>query len=229
RRQCDPEFEELWSNAVWIFLEAVCRLDLAKRPGRLVQKLVNDTASGLGTAYRRARDRAAVEIPTDPSLLEALAGALRQVQAANRFQEYPDRIRPEFLELRVALTPFDAEGLETRPEDDEKNRPPTVITVRGMRRQDWLQHFVLLRVLRGTGPHEADHIAPRGEVPQERMFPLQLLKKRPVLLALDSPLKLLTLPVLRKYCYDALPFRPGVWRLTEDRCLASMRSDKLLG
>ena len=76
RRGWDPEFESLWSNAVWIFLQAVCRLDLSKRPGRLVQKLVNDTISRLGADYRRARDQSAVEIPTNPGLIECLAGGV---------------------------------------------------------------------------------------------------------------------------------------------------------
>jgi len=74
RRRLDPELGELWANAVWAFLRAVCRLDLAKRPERLVQKLVNDTAGCLRVEYGLARHRAAIEIPTDPHLLELLAG-----------------------------------------------------------------------------------------------------------------------------------------------------------
>jgi len=76
RRGWDPEFQELWANAVWSFLEAVCRLDPAKRPDRLVQKLVNDTTWRLGVEYRRAWNQASVEIPTDPELIECLAGGL---------------------------------------------------------------------------------------------------------------------------------------------------------
>ena len=75
-RRCnrDSEFDEIWANAVWAFLEAVCRLDLAKRADRLVQKLVNDTTSRLRAECRCARNRASVEIPTDPQKIEGLAG-----------------------------------------------------------------------------------------------------------------------------------------------------------
>jgi hypothetical protein len=74
RRGWDPEFEELWANAVWTFLHAVCRLDPAKRPERLVQKLINDTIWRLGQEYRRQRHRASTEIATDPHMIEVLAG-----------------------------------------------------------------------------------------------------------------------------------------------------------
>ena len=74
RRRLDAEPQELWANAVWAFLYTVCRLDPSKRPNRLVQKLVNDTAWRLGLEYRRERDRAAIEVPTDPELIEVLAG-----------------------------------------------------------------------------------------------------------------------------------------------------------
>ena len=76
QRRLDPEPGELWANAVWRFLQVVCDLDLERRPDRLVQKLVNDTIWRLRGEYRRARERAAVEIPTDPRLLVDLAGGV---------------------------------------------------------------------------------------------------------------------------------------------------------
>ena len=87
RRRWDKEFEELWANAVWIFLEAVCRLDVTKRPNRLVQKLVNDTTWRIGVEYRQARDRASLEIPTDPELVECLAGGCEDAGLVNQYVE----------------------------------------------------------------------------------------------------------------------------------------------
>ena len=74
RREWDTNFDELWANTVWTFLQAVCRLDLARRPQRLAQKLINDTTWRLGVEYRRERKQVATEIPTDPELIEVMAG-----------------------------------------------------------------------------------------------------------------------------------------------------------
>jgi len=73
-RSWEWPYSELWANAVWAFLKGVCKLDLTKRSERLVQKLINDTASSLRAQYRRELERAGFEIPTDPDLLEYLAG-----------------------------------------------------------------------------------------------------------------------------------------------------------
>ena len=73
-RSWDWSSDELWANAVWAFFEGVCGLNLTKRSERLVQKLINDTASNLKSQYRSEQERAAFEIPTDPELLEYLAG-----------------------------------------------------------------------------------------------------------------------------------------------------------
>ena len=72
----DWSSDELWANAVWAFFEGVCGLNLTKRSERLVQKLMNDTASNLKSQHRSEQERAAFEIPTDPELLEYLAGGV---------------------------------------------------------------------------------------------------------------------------------------------------------
>ena len=74
RRKWDLRFQELWSLAVWAFLEAVCKLDLAQRSYRLAQRLINDTTWRLSLEYRKERQQAAFEITTEPEELELLAG-----------------------------------------------------------------------------------------------------------------------------------------------------------
>ena len=112
RHRWDPEFEELWANTVWVFLEAVCRLDLTKRSHRLVQKLVNDTTWRLGVEYRRERERAAFEIPTDPELLECLAGGvedpgLRELDFREEQQVQVKRFQEHLRAGRISEVDFD--------------------------------------------------------------------------------------------------------------------------
>jgi hypothetical protein len=57
KRHLDPSSDELWQNAIWTFLRVVCRVDVDRRPARLVQKVVNDTIHHLHDDYRRRWDR----------------------------------------------------------------------------------------------------------------------------------------------------------------------------
>ncbi|MCD6404319.1 MAG: hypothetical protein J7M19_00670 [Planctomycetes bacterium] len=75
KRAWDDNESERWSNVTWAFLQVICRIDVSKRPDRLVQKVINDTIHAVHDEYRREWDRTNCEIPTDPDLLEALAGA----------------------------------------------------------------------------------------------------------------------------------------------------------
>ena len=68
--------EELWHNIAWTFLEVLCRIDVKRRPHRLVQKVINDTAHHLHDEYRRIWDRANGEFTADPEEIEALAGGV---------------------------------------------------------------------------------------------------------------------------------------------------------
>jgi len=74
RRTWDRDCDARWSNVTWAFLKVVCRIDVAKRPDRLVQKVVNDTIHVLHDGYRRQWDRSNREVATDPDELEKLAG-----------------------------------------------------------------------------------------------------------------------------------------------------------
>jgi hypothetical protein len=65
KRTWDPDPEELWQNVLWTFLRVVCRIDVARRPARLVQKVFNDTVHDLHEEYRRTWDRTGPECPWD--------------------------------------------------------------------------------------------------------------------------------------------------------------------
>lgn len=52
KRGWDPDIEERWQNLVWTFLQVVCRIDVRRRPDRLVQKVINDTIHYLHDEYR---------------------------------------------------------------------------------------------------------------------------------------------------------------------------------
>jgi hypothetical protein len=68
----DPD--ELWQRIAWTFLQAVCRLDVRRRPDRLAQKIINDTYHRLYEEYRRDWDRTSLEVrpaPKDPEDLDS--------------------------------------------------------------------------------------------------------------------------------------------------------------
>ncbi len=70
RRHWDEEEpDELLQRIMWAFLQTVCRVDVRRRPDRLVQKIINDTYHRLYDEYRRdwARARREVQpVPEDP-------------------------------------------------------------------------------------------------------------------------------------------------------------------
>lgn len=75
----DADPHERWQNVAWTFLQVVSRVDVTRRPNRLVQKVFNDTVHYLHQEYRRLWNRANHELPTDPKLVEALAGGVEGV------------------------------------------------------------------------------------------------------------------------------------------------------
>ena len=70
----DPD--ELWQTIVCTFLRVIDRLDVNRRPERLVQKVMNDTIHDLRYEYRRRRNRAYREEATEPERIEWLAGGV---------------------------------------------------------------------------------------------------------------------------------------------------------
>lgn len=66
KRRLDEDPDELWANVTWVFTRAICRLDIDRRPDRLIDKVVNDVAKGLSREYGRSRRRSKLEEATDP-------------------------------------------------------------------------------------------------------------------------------------------------------------------
>jgi len=66
----DADADERWQNVVWAFLQTVCKLDPAKRPDRLVQKIINDTFHRFHEEYQRSWNRSEREVATDPKQFE---------------------------------------------------------------------------------------------------------------------------------------------------------------
>ncbi|MFH1690267.1 MAG: hypothetical protein ABIE42_08520 [Candidatus Eisenbacteria bacterium] len=74
----DPEYgpEELWQNIALTFLQVVCRIDLARRPARLVQKIMNDTNHHLYQLYKRRWKRTNRELGLDEDEFDWLCGGV---------------------------------------------------------------------------------------------------------------------------------------------------------
>ncbi len=51
KRHWDTDRDELWVNLTWAFLEVLPRINVTRRPDRLTQKVVNDTAHRLHDEY----------------------------------------------------------------------------------------------------------------------------------------------------------------------------------
>jgi hypothetical protein len=75
KRHWDDDADELWSNIVWTFLKVICRVDVKRRPNRLVQKVYCETVHHLYDEYQRIWKCAKREPALDSSEIEALAGA----------------------------------------------------------------------------------------------------------------------------------------------------------
>lgn len=68
------EPDELWQRIYWAFHQSVCRIDVARRRDRLVQRIYNATIHRLHDDYRREWLHAEREVATDPAELTALSG-----------------------------------------------------------------------------------------------------------------------------------------------------------
>ncbi len=98
----DKDADELWSNICWTFLKVICRVNVERRPDRLVQKVFNETFHHLYEEYQRIWKRAKREPVLDPEAIEALAGAVEGIdfegidlrkayqREVNRFQQHRD-------------------------------------------------------------------------------------------------------------------------------------------
>ena len=82
KRSWDQDREELWQNIVSTFLGVVCRIDIHKRPDRLVQKVFNDTVHRLHDEYRRIWRRSKCEVSVELHELDELAGQIEGIDLA---------------------------------------------------------------------------------------------------------------------------------------------------
>ena len=79
KRHWDPDQDERWQNVTWTFLRVLCRLDVKRRPDRLVQKVYNDTVHHLYDEYRRVWNRTNREFYAEPEEIDALAGGVEGI------------------------------------------------------------------------------------------------------------------------------------------------------
>ncbi len=70
----DDDPAELRQNVIWTFLRVVSRIDVDRRPVRLVQKVVNDTFHHVYEEYRRRWRRVRRELASDPDDVKWLGG-----------------------------------------------------------------------------------------------------------------------------------------------------------
>ncbi len=79
KRGWDVDPHERWQNISWTFLQVLCRVDVKRRPDRLVQKVFNDTVHHLYDKYRRTWNRTNREFTADPEEIDALAGGVEGI------------------------------------------------------------------------------------------------------------------------------------------------------
>jgi hypothetical protein len=79
KRRWDADPHERWQNVSWVFLKVLCRVDVKRRPDRLVQKVFNDTVHHLYDEYRRIWNRANREFAVDPEEIDALVGGVEGI------------------------------------------------------------------------------------------------------------------------------------------------------
>jgi hypothetical protein len=82
KRGWDADPDECWQNITWTFLQVLCRIDVKRRPDRLVQKVYNDTVHHLHDEYRRTWKRANREFTAEPEEIDALAGGTEGIDTA---------------------------------------------------------------------------------------------------------------------------------------------------
>lgn len=82
KRAWDSDPHERWQNIVWTFLQVLCRIDVSRRPERLLQKVFNDTVHRLHDEYRRAWNRTNREFTADAEEIDALAGGTEGIDFA---------------------------------------------------------------------------------------------------------------------------------------------------
>jgi len=79
KRNWDVDPDERWQNVTWTFLRVICRVNVNRRPDRLVQKVFNDTVHHLHDEYQRTWNRTNGELMKESEEIEVLAGAVEGI------------------------------------------------------------------------------------------------------------------------------------------------------
>lgn len=79
KRNWDIDPDERWQNVTWTFLRVICRVNVNRRPDRLVQKVFNDTVHYLHDEYQRTWNRTNCELATEPEEIEVKAGSVEGI------------------------------------------------------------------------------------------------------------------------------------------------------
>lgn len=87
----DADIEERWQNIVWTFLKVVCRIDISRRPDRLVQKVINDTVHHLHDEYRKIWKIKCMEITFEDDGVEFMVGDSEEIDYAHIALRYAQR------------------------------------------------------------------------------------------------------------------------------------------
>lgn len=109
KRDWERDPEDRWQDIVWIFSQVLCRIDVKRRPFRLVQKIFNDTVHNLHDEYRRIWDRANREFALDPEDMEDLSVSIEGIDTSaielREVQEIEIRRFREYLDLGLITEP----------------------------------------------------------------------------------------------------------------------------
>ena len=70
----DNNEDERWANVLWAFLQAIHRLNVKRRPNRLVQKIYNSTVHYLYGEYQRETNLTTKEQPVDADKMDYRVG-----------------------------------------------------------------------------------------------------------------------------------------------------------
>ena len=111
KRHWDEDPDELWQNIVLTFLLVVSRLDVSRRPARLVQKVVNDTIHNLYEGYRRRWKRTNREVTVNPQHMEeATLGVngidLEAIDLRAAYQQQVSKLREHLSAGRISEPEF---------------------------------------------------------------------------------------------------------------------------
>ncbi len=111
KRRWDEDPDDLWQNIVLTFLSVVSRLDVNRRPARLVQKIVNDTIHNLYEGYGRRWKRTNREVPINPQHMEGVTTGrdgvdIEAIDLRAAYQQQVSKLREHLSAGRISEPEF---------------------------------------------------------------------------------------------------------------------------